>query len=319
MQTRKLGSQGLAVSSIGLGCMPSPSVATGLQEAQTIALLARAVELGATLFDTAEAYGPFENEIQVGKALKPFRDRVVITTKFGYNIPPDGKRPFGLDSHPDRIRAVCDASLQRLGIETIDMFYQHKVDPNVPIEDVAGTVSELIAAGKVRFFGLCEADADTIRRAHKIHPISAVQSEYSLWTRDPEAAVLPTCRALNIGFVPYSPLGRGFLAGVGTDLSQLAENDFRRSMPRWQGEALAANRVLAETLAALAAEKGRTAAQLAIAWLLHQGGNIVPIPGTTKIHRLEENLAAADIHLSADDLAAIEGAIPKTAVVGGRY
>ena len=319
MQIRKLGSQGLAVSSIGLGCMPSPSVATGLQEAQTMALLARAVELGITLFDTAEAYGPYENEIQVGKSLKPFRHRVVITTKFGYNIPPDGKRPFALDSHPDRIRAVCDASLKRLGVETIDMFYQHKVDPNVPIEDVAGTVSELIAAGKVRFFGLCEADADTIRRAHKIHPISAVQSEYSLWTRDPEAAVLPTCRALNIGFVPYSPLGRGFLAGVGTDLSQLAENDFRRSMPRWQGEALAANRALAETLAALASQKGRTAAQLALAWLLHQGNDIVPIPGTTKIHRLEENLAAAEIRLSADDLAAIEYAIPKTAVVGGRY
>jgi aryl-alcohol dehydrogenase-like predicted oxidoreductase len=319
MQTRKLGSQGLEVSAIGLGCMPSPSVATGIDDGVIAALLAHSVELGVTFFDTAEAYGPFSNEIQVGKAVRPFRERVIIATKFGYAIPPDGKRPFGIDSRPERIREACDGSLRRLGVDTIDLLYQHRVDPAVPIEDVAGTVGELVKAGKVRFFGLCEAGAGTIRRAHSIHPVSAVESEYSLWTRDPEKAVLPVCRELGIGFVAFSPIGRGFLAGVGNDLAELPKNDFRRSMPRWQGEALAINRRLVEEFKTLSAQKQRTPGQLALAWLLHQGADIVPIPGTTKITRLQENAVAASIQLSDDDLAAVERAFPQDAVAGARY
>jgi aryl-alcohol dehydrogenase-like predicted oxidoreductase len=320
MESRKLGTQGLEVSALGLGCMglsyaydPKPT------EAQGVALLRRAVELGVTFFDTAEMYGPFENEILLGKALKDVRDRVVIATKFGFDLPPEGGRPRGVDSRPEHIREVCDASLRRLGVETIDLLYQHRVDPKVPIEDVAGAVGELIRAGKVRFFGLSEAGPETIRRAHKVSPVSAVQTEYSLWSRDVEREVLPACRELGIGFVPYSPLGRGFLAGAIVDPGKLADTDFRRNMPRMQGEAFSANHSLVETLAALAHEKGRTPAQLALAWLLGQGADIAPIPGTTKIPRLEENVAAAEIRLTPDERAAIERAVPETSVEGDRY
>jgi aryl-alcohol dehydrogenase-like predicted oxidoreductase len=320
METRKLGNQGLEVSAIGLGCMGlSHAYGASTSESEAIALIRRAVELGVSFFDTAEMYGPFDNEVLVGKALAPVRERVVIATKFGFHIEPGEKRPRGVNSRPEHIREVCDASLKRLGVETIDLLYQHRVDPAVPIEEVAGVVGELIQAGKVRFFGLSEASADTLRRAHAVHPVSALQSEYSLWTRDVERAVLPACRELGVGFVPYSPLGRGFLAGAGTSLDQLAPDDFRRNMPRWQGDVIDKNRSLVETLTALAAEKGRTPAQLALAWLLHQGQDIAPIPGTTKLHRLEENLAAAAIRLSADELAQIERAVPETAVEGGRY
>jgi aryl-alcohol dehydrogenase-like predicted oxidoreductase len=320
MQIRKLGTQGLEVSAIGLGCMGlSMAYGAPLEEPAALKVIERAVELGVTFFDTAEMYGPFTNEVRVGKGLKAARDRVVIATKFGFKIPQEQGRPRGLDSRPEHIREVCDASLQRLGVETIDLLYQHRVDPAVPIEDVAGAVGDLVKAGKVRFFGLSEAGADTIRRAHKVHPVSAVQSEYSLWSRDIEKAVLPACRELGIGVVPYSPLGRGFLAGAGTDLDQLAPDDFRRNMPRWQADVIGKNRSLVETLTAIARGKGRTPAQLALAWLLHQGQDIAPIPGTTKIHRLEENLGAAEIRLSADELAEIERAVPESAVEGGRY
>jgi aryl-alcohol dehydrogenase-like predicted oxidoreductase len=321
MQSRKLGTQGLEVSEIGFGCMGLTGVYNAaLPEADAMAVLNRAVELGVTFFDTAELYGPFANEKLVGKALKPVRDRVVIATKFGFKIEPGASRPSGVDSRPEHIREVCDASLQRLGVETIDLLYQHRVDPAVPIEDVAGAVGELVKAGKVRFFGLSEAGAETIRKANAVHPVSAVQSEYSLWTRDVEKEVLPTCRKLGVGFVPYSPLGRGFLAGSASAAgSALNQNDFRRFMPRWQDEAMARNRGLVETLTALAKAKGHTPAQLAIAWLLHQGPDIAPIPGTTKIGRLEENLGASGIQLSAAELGEIERAVPESAVEGGRY
>jgi len=272
--------------------------------------------MGVTFFDTAEVYGPFANEVLVGKALAPVRDQVVIATKFGWRI--EGGKNLGVSSDPARIRAVCDASLQRLGVEAIDLFYQHRVDPQVPIEDVAGTVGELIRAGKVKHFGMSEAGAATIRRAHAVQPVSAVQSEYSLWTRDVEKEVLPTLRELGIGFVPFSPLGRGFLSGA-VDTTALAEGDMRRSNPRFVGEALAKNSALVTSLQAIAADKGVTSAQLALAWLLHQWEHIAPIPGTTKLHRLEENMTAADIALTPADLAAIEAAIPPSEVAGPRY
>jgi aryl-alcohol dehydrogenase-like predicted oxidoreductase len=320
MQTRKLGTQGLEVSAIGFGCMGLSGVyQPAAEEVQAIAVLARAVELGVTFFDTAEIYGMQTNEVLVGKGLKPFLDRVVIATKFGFDLEDARRsgRPAGTNSRPDNIKAVADASLKRLGVDVIDLFYQHRVDPNVPIEDVAGAVGELVAAGKVKYFGLSEAGPDTIRRAHAVHPVSAIQSEYSLWSRDPERSALPVCRELGIGFVPYSPLGRGFLAGGFK--GQPGDADFRRFMPRFQGEALAKNLGLVETLTALAAEKGRTPAQLALAWLLSRAPDIAPIPGTTKISRLEENVAAADIVLTAEDLSAIEAAVPETAVEGARY
>jgi aryl-alcohol dehydrogenase-like predicted oxidoreductase len=316
---RLLGSQGLAASAIGFGCMPSATATSPPDEALTLSLVARAVELGVTLFDTAEAYGPWVNEIRVGKALRPYRHRVVIATKFGYRIPADGGLPVGVDSRPERIRSACEGSLKRLGVETIDLLFQHRVDPEVPIEDVAGTVGELVKAGKVRYFGLCEANADTIRRAHAVHPVSAMESEYSLWTREPERSILPLCRELGIGFVAYSPLGRGFLAGTGTRLEELPEGDYRRKMPRWQADAIEYNRRLFEQFQSLARSKHCTAAQLALAWLLHQGPDLVPIPGTTKLHRLDENVAAAGMALSAKDLAAVEDAIPPAAIAGARY
>ena len=323
MKTRKLG-DGLEVSAIGLGCMGmSWAYGPAPDKADTFRVLARAVELGVTLFDTAEVYGPCANEELVGEGLKPFRDKVVIATKFGFKIAsPDEngvRRMIGVDSRPEHIREVAEASLKRLGVEVIDLLYQHRVDPNVPIEDVAGAVKDLIAEGKVKHFGLSEAGADTIRRAHAVQPVAALQSEYSLWTRDPEATILPTLRELGIGLVPYSPLGRGFLTGALTSDAGLAKDDFRRGLPRFQGEALSKNLSLVEALTALAAEKGVTPAQLALAWLLHQGPDIAPIPGTTKISRLEENVGAVDVALSADDLTRIGAAIPEAAVEGARY
>lgn len=317
MKIRQLGTQGLKVAEIGLGCMGlSCAYGSAPEHVQSLQLLNRAVELGVTLFDTAEVYGPFANEILVGKALRAARERVVIATKFGFKMPPEEGRLSGVDSRPETIRKVCDASLKRLGIETIDLFYQHRVDPGVPIEEVAGAVGRLVGEGKARYFGLSEAGAETIRHAHRVHPVSALQSEYSVWARDVENSVLPVCRELGIGFVPYSPLGRGFLAGGATEL---AGKDYRRSLPRWQVDALTQNLVLVETLTNLARAHDRTPAQLVLAWLLHQGNDIVPIPGTTNIHRLEENLAAADIRLTAENLAAIERAIPESAVQGERY
>jgi aryl-alcohol dehydrogenase-like predicted oxidoreductase len=317
MQQRTLGSQGLEVSAIGLGCMNlTASYSSTVSESEAIALIARAVERGVTLFDTAEMYGPFQNEMLVGRALRGVRDKVVIATKFGFAIPPEGGRPTGVDSRPEHIREVCDASLKRLGVDTIDLLYQHRVDPAVPIEDVAGTVGELIRAGKVRHFGLSEAGVDTIRRAHAVQPIAALQTEYSLWSRDVEAQILAVCRELGIGFVAYSPLGRGFLAaGAGS----LGSNDFRRNLPRWRDGALERNAGLFETVAALAAEKSCTPAQLSLAWLLHKGGDIVAIPGTTKVARVEENVAAASVTLTPDEIAAIERAIPADAAEGARY
>jgi aryl-alcohol dehydrogenase-like predicted oxidoreductase len=305
------------VSALGLGCMNlSANYGSSVDEADGVKLIARAVELGITMFDTAEMYGPFKNEMLVGRALREVRDKVVIATKFGFAVPSDGGRATGVNSRPEHIREVCDASLQRLGVETIDLLYQHRVDPAVPIEDVAGTVGELISAGKVRYFGLSEAGPGSIRRAHAAYPVTALQSEYSLWSRDPEEEILPLCRELGIGFVAYSPLGRGFLAAGAKDL---APDDFRRNLPRWQGTALEKNASLFETLAAIAAAKGCTPAQLSLAWLLHQGGDIVAIPGTTKLTRLEENVASAQIALSSEELAAIERSLPADAVEGTRY
>jgi aryl-alcohol dehydrogenase-like predicted oxidoreductase len=317
MEKRRLGTQGLSVSALGLGCMNlSGSYGSNGDEANAASVISRAVELGVTMFDTAEMYGPFKNEVLVGRALRTVRDRVVIATKFGFAISPECTRPTGVDSRPEHIREVCDASLQRLGIDTIDLFYQHRVDPAVPIEEVAGAVGDLVAAGKVRYFGLSEAAPETIRRAHATHPVTALQNEYSLWSRDCEQDVLPLCRELGIGFVAYSPLGRGFLAA---GARELASDDFRRNLPRWQGSALERNVGLFETLAAIAAGKSCTPAQLSLAWLLHKGDDIVAIPGTSKIARLEENVASAQIPLSPDEIAAIERAIPPEAVEGARY
>ena len=322
MKTRKLG-DGLEVSAIGLGCMGMGHVyGTALDAGDAHKVLAKAVDLGVTFFDTAEVYGPYENEVLVGAGLKPFRDKVVIATKFGFDIAPDGtgegfSRMRGVNSRPEHIREVAEASLKRLGIETIDLFYQHRVDPNVPIEDVAGAVKDLIAEGKVKHFGLSEAGAATIRKAHAVQPVAALQSEYSLWFRELEAEILPTLRELGIGLVPYSPLGRGFLTGALK--SDLADNDFRRNLPRFQGDALAKNLGLVEALTQIAGEKGITAAQLALSWILHQGEDIAPIPGTTKIARLEENIGAVDVTLTADDLARIAAAVPETAIEGDRY
>jgi aryl-alcohol dehydrogenase-like predicted oxidoreductase len=317
MRKRRLGDCGLEVSELGLGCM-NLSLGAGAPMAgrERLALLERAVDLGITMFDTAEMYGPFTNEALVGKALRSVRAQVVIATKFGFDIRGNETRPRGVDSRPEHIRAVCDASLQRLGTDAIDLFYQHRVDPKVPIEDVAGTVGELVRAGKVRHFGLSEAGPETIRRAHAVFPVTALQTEYSLFTREPEACVLPLCRELGIGFVAYSPLGRGFLGGAGR---ALPETDFRKGLPRWRGEALDRNLALYDRLEALARARGVTAAQVSLAWLLHQGADIVPIPGTTKLDRLEENAAAADIVLTEEEHAAIANAMPPNAVTGDRY
>ena len=319
MQTRTLGRGGPHVSALGYGAMGlSSAYGPAADRQDAIALLRAAVDRGVTLFDTAEAYGPFTNEALVGEALAPVRERVVIATKFGFGIHPDGTR-YGLDSRPAHIREVAEGALRRLRVETIDLYYQHRVDPNVPIEEVAGTVQALIAEGKVRHFGLSEASARTIRRAHAVQPVAAVQSEYSLWTRDPEQnGVLAACEALGIGFVPFSPLGAGFLTGTIDTTTQFAPGDFRNSAPRFAADARAANLALVALLTRVAAAKGATPAQLALAWLLAQRPWIVPIPGTTKLHRLEENLGAANLALTADELRAIGEAAAQIPVQGAR-
>ena len=317
MQKRQLGRSGLEVSAIGLGCMGlsyAYGPATDKQEA--IKLIRSAVERGVTFFDTAEAYGPFVNEEVVGEALAPFRREVVIATKFGFE---GGNVQKGLDSRPERIREVAEASLKRLKIDHIDLFYQHRVDPNVPIEDVAGTVKDLIREGKVKHFGLSEAGVQSIRRAHAVQPVTALQSEYSLWWREPEAEVLPVLEELGIGFVPFSPLGKGFLTGAISETTQFAGDDFRNVVPRFTPEARKANQALVDLLGAIAARKKATPAQIALAWLLAQKPWIVPIPGTTKLHRLEENLGAADLALTPDDLGEIESALATISVQGARY
>jgi len=317
MQKRELGSSRLEVSAIGLGCMGlSFAYGPATEKQAAIALIRAAVERGVTLFDTAEAYGPFTNEEVVGEALAPFRDRVVITTKFGFE---GGNAQSGLDSRPEHIKEVAEASLKRLKTDVIDLFYQHRVDPNVPIEDVAGTVKELIREGKVKHFGLSEAGVQTIRRAHAVQPVTALQSEYSLWWREPEAEVLPTLEELGIGFVPFSPLGKGFLTGAISENTKFASDDFRNIVPRFTPEARKANQALVDLLSRIAAQKKATPAQIALAWLLAQKPWIVPIPGTTKLRRLEENLGAASIELTAGELRDIDSAVSKIAVQGARY
>ncbi|QIG95254.1 MULTISPECIES: aldo/keto reductase [unclassified Bradyrhizobium] len=320
MQKRKLGNSNLEVSAIGLGCMGlSFAYGPAVDHAAGIALLRGAVERGVTLFDTAEVYGPFVNEELVGEALAPFRKDVVIATKFGFDIGSMAERHRSLNSRPEHIRAVADASLKRLKTDVIDLFYQHRVDPAVPIEDVAGTVKDLIAAGKVRHFGLSEAGAQTIRRAHAVQKVTALQSEYSLWERGPEAEILPVLEELGIGFVPYSPLGRGFLTGAISASTTFASDDFRNLVPRFSPEARRANQALVDQLGRIAAGKGATPAQIALAWLLAQKPWIVPIPGTTKLNRLDENIGAARIELTPADLAEIGTALAAIEVQGARY
>ena len=319
MQKRKLGSSGLEVSALGLGCMGLThgyGPATDRQEA--IQLIRAAVERGVSFFDTAEVYGPYLNEEVVGEALEPFRDQVVIATKFGFALGAE-IAPGGLDSRPENIRRVADASLKRLRTDHIDLFYQHRVDPNVPIEDVAGAVAELIREGKVRYFGLSEAGAKTIRRAHAVQPVSALQSEYSMWWREPEAEILPTLEELGIGFVPFGPLGRGFLTGAIDADTRFDSEDFRMKSPRFSQDARRANLALVELLGTIATRLGATRAQIALAWLLAQKPWIAPIPGTTKLHRLEENLGAATVELTADDLREIETVLAGITVQGHRY
>lgn len=320
MEQRKLGRNGPQVSALGLGCM-GLSFAYGLavDEQQGIALIRAAVERGVTFFDTAEVYGPYANEELVGEALAPFRGQVVIATKFGFDLDPETGAQRGLNSRPEHVKQVAEASLKRLKVEAIDLFYQHRVDDQVPIEDVAGAVQDLIRAGKVKYFGLSEAGVQTIRRAHAVQPVTALQSEYSLWWREPEREVLAVCEELGIGFVPYSPLGRGFLTGAIDENTQLGKNDFRNSLPRFSPEARKANKTLVELLRGIAQRKGATPAQIALAWLLAQKPWIVPIPGTTKLQRLEENLGAASVKLSAEDLREIENAATKIEVQGARY
>ena len=315
MQTRKLGNAGPEVSAIGLGCMGmSQSYGAPMATPDAVRLIRDAFERGITFFDTAEVYGPFVNEEVVGEALAPIRDKVVLATKFGIDIAGNG--PSGMDSRPEHIRAVVEASLGRLRTDRIDLLYQHRVDPNVPIEEVAGAVRELIGQGKVRAFGLSEAGVANIRRAHAVQPVSAVQSEYSLWWREPEEAILPALEELGIGFVPFSPLGKGFLTGAIDAGTTFAANDFRNTVPRFAPAARAANQAIVDAIGRVAAAKEVTPAQIALAWLLARKPWIVPIPGTTKLHRLEENIAAAGIALTADDLAAIEGAVDAIEVQG---
>ena len=320
MQKRKLGNGELEVSALGLGCMSmSASYGPAGERKDMIALIRGAVDLGVTMFDTAEAYGPFENEVLVGEALAPFKGQVVIATKFGFEIDPvTGQRLGGLNSRPDHIRAVAEASLKRLKVEAIDLFYQHRVDPGVPIEDVAGTIKALIAEGKVKHFGLSEPAAQTVRRAHAIQPVTAVQSEYSLWWRGPETDLLATLEELGIGFVPFSPLGAGFLTGKMDETTTFGRSDFRSLVPRFAPAALKENLAFVELLREVAGRKGATPAQIALAWLLAQKPWIVPIPGTTKLHRLEENLGAAALELTPADLAQIEAAASQLTVQGER-
>jgi len=317
MQTRTLGSTGLEVSAIGLGCMGlSFGYGPATERDAAIALIRAAVERGVTFFDTAEVYGPFTNEEVVGEALAPFRDKVVIATKFGFDV---GGVQGALNSRPEHIKAVAEASLKRLRTDVIDLFYQHRVDPSVPIEDVAGAVKDLIAEGKVKHFGLSEAGAQTIRRAHAVQPVAALQSEYSLFWREPETEIIPTLEELGIGFVPFSPLGKGFLTGKIDAGTSFDSKDFRNSVPRFTAESRKANQALVDLLGSIAAAKKVTPAQIALAWLLHQKPWIVPIPGTTKLHRLEENLGAADVALSAGELQDIHASVSKIPLQGERY
>ena len=320
MQKRKLGRTNLEVSAVGLGCMGmSFGYGPPKDKRQMISVIRAAVERGVTFFDTAEVYGPFTNEELVGEALAPFREEVAIATKFGFQLDPASGKQIGLDSRPEHIREVAEASLKRLKVDAIDLFYQHRVDLGVPIEDVAGAVKKLIQEGKVRHFGLSEAGAKTIRRAHAVQPVTAVQSEYSLWTRGPEKEVLPTLEELGIGFVPYSPLGKGFLTGKMNQDTKFEGSDFRNILPRFTPEALKANQTLVGLLAKTAERKQATPAQIALAWLLAQKPWIVPIPGTTKLARLEENIGAAGVELTSEDLREIDGAASKIAVQGARY
>ena len=324
MQKRKLGKSGLEVSAIGLGCMGmSFGYGPAADKQEMISLIRSAVERGVSFFDTAEVYGPFTNEELVGEALSPFRGQVVIATKFGFDTRVDPTATEGtpvLNSRPEHIKEVAEASLKRLRIDVIDLFYQHRVDPDVPIEDVAGAVKDLIQEGKVKHFGLSEPGAQTVRRAHAVQPVTALQNEYSLWTRGPETnGILETCEELDIGFVPYSPLGKGFLTGAMNKDTKLAEGDFRNILPRFTPEAMAANEALVDLLKRIAKQKEATPAQIALAWLLAQKPWIVPIPGTTKLHRLEENIGAAAVELTADDLSEIESAASKITVQGARY
>jgi aryl-alcohol dehydrogenase-like predicted oxidoreductase len=320
MQKRKLGNSNLEVSAFGLGCMGmSFGYGPAGDKQEMISVIRAAVERGVTFFDTAEVYGPFTNEKLVGEALAPFREQVVIATKFGFKLDPNTGKQAGLDSRPEHIKEVAEASLKRLRVDAIDLLYQHRVDPDVPIEDVAGAVKDLIQEGKVKHFGLSEAGVQTIRRAHAVQPVTAVQSEYSLWWRDPEAEVLPTLEELGIGFVPFSPLGKGFLTGKINENTTFDSSDFRNIVPRFTPEARKANQVLVDLLRKIAERKKATPAQIALAWLLVQKPWIVPIPGTTKLHRLDENIGAAAVELSSDDLREIESAASKITLQGARY
>ena len=319
MQKRKLGKSNLEVSALGLGCMGlSSGYGPAVDKQAGISLLRAAVERGVTFFDTAEVYGPFKNEELVGEALAPFKGQVVIATKFGFKLGPNGEQ-IGVDSRPEHIKEVAEASLKRLRLDAIDLFYQHRVDTDVPIEDVAGAVKELIQEGKIKHFGLSEAGVQTIRRAHAVQPVTALQNEYSLWTRKPEEEALSTCEELGIGFVPFSPLGRGFLTGKIDENTTFDSSDFRNIVPRFTPEARKANQALVDLLAQIAKQKNATPAQIALAWLLAQKPWIVPIPGTTKLHRLEENIGAVNIELTSDDLRDIETAASKITVHGARY
>jgi aryl-alcohol dehydrogenase-like predicted oxidoreductase len=316
MKTRKLGKAGPTVGAIGLGCMGMSEFYGAGDDAESIATIHRAIELGVTLMDTADMYGPHTNERLVGKALAGRRDRVVLATKFG--IVRDGQQR-SVSGRPEYVKSACDASLSRLGVDVIDLYYQHRVDPATPIEDTVGAMADLVRAGKVRFLGLSEAAPDTLRRAYKVHPIAALQTEYSLWTRDPEDGILAACRELGVAFVAYSPLGRGFLTGKFQKPGDLGDDDFRRNNPRFQGENFDKNRALVDHLTKVAGEKGVTAAQLALAWVLSRGDDIIPIPGTKRRKYLEENVAAGDIAFTADELARIDAIAPMGAAAGTRY
>ena len=318
MQHRQLGRNGPQVSALGLGCMGMSEFYGPSDEAASIATIQRALDLGVNFLDTADMYGAGHNEQLVGRAIRERRSQVVLATKFG-NMRGPNREFLGVNGKPEYVREACDASLKRLGVDHIDLYYQHRVDPSVPIEDTVGAMAELVRAGKVRWLGLSEAAPATIRRAHAVHPISALQTEYSLWSRDPEGELLDTVRELGIAFVPYSPLGRGFLTGSIRNIEDLAANDWRRHSPRFQGKAFAANVRLADTVQAMAAERGCTAAQLALAWLLAQGPDIVPIPGTRSVERLQDNLGALELRLSADDLARLDRELPRGAAQGTRY